>query len=303
MRCGAASLLTALVLAAASLVFAESGAHAQSGSMVVPTRVVAGSAFSIPTSGSGKAVLYIVGPSQVLRRDVQLGQAVSFAAGDLYNAGRYLAVLTGGASSQVGQFNVVPAAQPESLSFLAKPSRLPVGQHNGISGTAYVFDAYGNLITAPMSVSFELSDQSEQSKQAAPVQSQTVTTRNGVAWTQMNSAEKQGRAKFVAQVDGASSTRIIQQVPGKPCGLTMSARPAGQRIELQTAPLRDCAGNPVTDGTIVTFTENCHGAESTVDAPLKQGIARVDMPACDGATISVASGVVAGNEIHWKGGK
>jgi hypothetical protein len=43
--------------------------------------------------------------------------------------------------------------------------------------------------------------------------------------------------------------------------------------------------------------------QSTVDVPLKQDVAKVDMPAYNGATISVASGVVAGNEIRWQGGR
>jgi hypothetical protein len=33
--------------------------------------------------------------------------------------------------------------------------------------------------------------------------------------------------------------------------------------------------------------------------PLKRGVAKVEMPAYPGANISVASGVVLGNQIHW----
>lgn len=270
---------------------------AQSGGLNLPASVVAGSAFSVPTVGSGKAVFYIVGPGQALRRDIELGEAASFPAGTLYNAGNYVAILVSGTSTETGEFNVVPAAQPEKISFLAKPSRLPVGLHNGISGAAYVFDAYHNLITAPLPVSFALSNQS------STVQNRTVPTRNGVAWTEMDSATKQGSAKFVARVGDVSSTRVIDEVPGDPCRLIMSARPDGKNVELQTTPLRDCGGNAVPDGTIVTFTETYNGTQSTVDAPLKQGIARVEMPAYKGARISVASGVVAGNEIRWEGGR
>ena len=49
-------------------------------------------------------------------------------------------------SAESGSFDVLPANQPDSLSFLAKPSRLPVGLHDGITGAVYVFDAYHNLI-------------------------------------------------------------------------------------------------------------------------------------------------------------
>ena len=74
-------------------------------------------------------------------------------------------------------------------------------------------------------------------------------------------------------------------------------------ILVQTDPIRDCAGNPVPDGTIVTFTSmDAHG-KSTVDARIKRGIAQAQLPASGGATISVAAGVVVGNEIRWGGGQ
>ena len=240
--------------------------------------------------------MYIVGPGQALRRDVQLGNAVTFAAGDLFDAGDYVAVLVAGSSTDTGELVVTPAPQPDRLSFLAQPSRVPVGLHNGISGTVYVFDAYRNLITQPTPVSFQLTGLS------APAQSRAVTTRHGVAWTEIDSATKQGAAKFIAQAGGTSVTRVIAEVPGDPCGLTISAHPDGKQVEVETAPVRDCSGNPVPDGTIVTFIETYNGSQSTVDVPIKKGIASVNLPAYSGAKISVASGVVAGNEIRWGGG-
>lgn len=262
--------------------------------MKLPTSVEAGSAFSIQSTGSGKAALYIVGPDQVLKRDVQLGETASFPTGTLYNAGHYLAILVAGSSTDNGWFDVAPASKPANLSFLAKPSRLSVGLHNGISGTLYIFDVYHNLITKPTPVSFKLSIPS------GAVQQSTVISSRGEATTEMDSGTKEGFAKFEAQVDGVSSTRVVEQVPGSPCGLKMTAQPAGNRIHLQTSPVRDCSGNAVPDGTIVTFTESYNGTQSTADVPVKQGIAQVELPAHPGATITVASGVVLGNEIHWQ---
>jgi hypothetical protein len=79
----------------------------------------------------------------------------------------------------------------------------------------------------------------------------------------------------------------------------MNASQAGRQVQLATEPVRDCNGNAVPDGTIVTFTEAYHGAQSTVDAPLKQGFAEAKMAEHSGATFSVASGVVLGNQIRW----
>lgn len=266
---------------------------AQSGGLQLPKAVEAGSAFTIQTSGSGKAVLYIVGPAQVLRRDVQLGEAASFAAGELHNAGHYVVVLVGGSSTETGAFDVTAANQPTSLSFIAKPSRLPVDVHDGISGVAYVFDTFQNLVLQPTQVSFQLSGV------AGAPQMRTVMTHNGVAWTKMDSASKEGAAQFTAQDGSVADKRVIQQVPGDPCRLKMNIRRSGQRLELETEPVRDCNGNAVPDGTIVTFTEMYDGGEATVDVPLKRGVAKTEMPAHSGATISVATGVVLGNEIRW----
>lgn len=278
-----------------SLAVAAQFALAQGGSLTLPKAVAAGSAFSIPTSGSGKATLYIVGLGQVLKRDVQLGEPIRFAPGTLYGAGHYITVLVRESSAaESGSFDVTPAGNPADITFLARPSRLPVGLHGGITGAAYVFDSYHNLITTPKPVAFELSGPK------GGTETRMVETRNGAAWTEMDSSPQQGTDKFTARVGDVSSMRIIAQVPGDPCSLKISAHPAGQQIQLQTEPVRDCSGNAVPDGTVVTFTESYEGGESTVDVPLKRGIAEVKMPARPGARISVASGVVLGNEIRWE---
>ncbi len=268
-------------------------AQAQDQTLSVPKSIEAGSAFSIQNAGSGEATLYIVGPDQVLKRTVQLGTPTYFPAGSVCNAGHYIVILSQSSGTNTGSFDVTPVNAPATLSFLAKPSRLPVSLHGGITGAAYVFDVYHNLITAPASVSFELSSPS------GAVQKQVVNTRAGAAWTEMDSTSQQGSSKFVAQDGDVSSTSIIRQVPGDPCDLKVSAQPSGQDLDLQTAPVRDCSGNAVPDGTIVTFTETYPGGQSTVDVPLKRDIAEVKMRAHDGATFTVASGVILGNQIRW----
>jgi len=124
-RAGGAFLLGALAMATMQPALAEAG------SLTLPKTVEAGNAFSIQSSGSGKATLYVVGPGSVLKRDVQLGEATLFPAGSLYNAGRYVVILAGDSSTESGSFDVMPANNPAELSFLAKPSRLPVGLHDG----------------------------------------------------------------------------------------------------------------------------------------------------------------------------
>jgi len=260
-----------------------------------PAKVEAGTAFSVPTAGSGEASLSIVGPSDALERKVHLGEDIRFEADDLHNAGHYVAILSG-STSESTQFDIYASQQPASLSFFAKPSRLAVNRPNGISGVTYVFDVFGNLILKPEEISFRLADAT------GGVQSHKATSHEGVAWVQLNSAPKAGPAHFEASLSGVQATRIVQEVPGEPCSIRMTAKPSkDQRVLLQTDPVRDCNGNPVPDGTIVSFTERYEGQVSTVDVPLKRSVAETQLPAINGATITVASGVVLGNEIRWGG--
>lgn len=282
-----------LVLSSVILALTQSG-HAQSDSMNLPKSIESGSAFSIQIAGSGEGVLYIIGPDQVLKREVQLGETAYFSAGSLYNAGHYVAILTQASGAQTASIDVAPASAPAKLSFLAKPSRLPVGTHDGITGAVYLFDAYSNLIPEPMPVTFELTSPS------GAVQKEQVTTHLGAGWIRMDSTSQQGSSTFVARAGDVSSESVVRQVPGDPCSLKMTAQQSGQQLELQTEPVRDCSGNAVPDGTIVTFTETYAGGQSTVDVPLKRDIAEVKMPAHSEATFTVASGVTLGNQIRWE---
>ncbi|MFZ0632568.1 MAG: hypothetical protein WA399_20620 [Acidobacteriaceae bacterium] len=292
MRHPITSLLT--LLGCGALLGTAPMAMGQSGSLSLPAKAVAGSAFSIQTSGSGPATLYVVGMGAALRRQVQLGDPAPIAAGELDNAGHYVVFLEHGGSTDQGELDVVPAPEPKSLAFLAKPSRLPVDLQGGITGAVYIFDTYHNLITRSLPVTFALS------VPTGSTQTRAVQSHDGAAWTQMNSSSREGAAKFVATAGDVSSTRIIEQVPGDPCTLKLSAHPDGQKIALSTDPIRDCSGNPVPDGTIVTFTETFDGEQTTVDVPVKKDIAEAEVPAHDGARITVATGVVLGNEIRWE---
>ena len=257
--------------------------------------VEAGSSLTVPLSGNVDGVLYIVGAANVLRRAVHSGDLITLEATDTSNAGHYLALLVSGSSTKKTEFDIVAARQPASLNFLAKPSRLPVDQRDGISGVVYVFDSFGNLILDPAQVSFHLN---------APdgAKARTATTQNGVAWTKMDSSAKPGSLDFEAEVGGVHATRVVQQVPGDPCTLRVNARQAGSRLKLETEPVRDCHGNPLPDGTVVTFTETKNGTPAaTVDAPLKHDVARTEMPAYAGGVVSVALGVVMGNEVRVGG--
>src|SRR4051812_3767131 len=267
---------------------------ARAAELQAPQSAVAGSAVSIPTSGSGSATLVLVGPAGVAKGKVTLGQPLELKAEELRAAGRYNVFLSNGDRTS---FFVAPA-KPAQLAFLARPSRVPVAKPGVISGVAFVFDDFKNLVLAPTPVKFDLSVQGTNA-------SQTVDSKYGIAWTKMNSASKEGAAQFIASTGDVKVNRVVQQTAGEPCSLRMKVTGKTEHgIVVETDPIRDCSGNAVPDGTIVTFALlDSKGGRTTVDSRIKKGIARAELPASDSGMVSVAAGVVSGNELHVGGGQ
>lgn len=260
----------------------------------LPTDATAGQSVSIPTSGSGSATLYVFGPGTSLKQKVELGQPVQVDADQVRQAGRYTVIIEGGENAS-GSFFVAPA-KLENVAFLARPSRVPAARKDVITGSAYLFDKYNNLVLEKYPVKFDLAIE------GAPAASRTEDSKNGIAWVKMDSGKRAGTAQFTASSNGASVQRVVQETASDPCNIRMKAQAAPNgNILVETEPIRDCAGNSVPDGTIVTFTSTDKSGRSTIDARIKRGIAQAELPASQNATLSVAAGVVLGNEIHWGG--
>jgi hypothetical protein len=226
---------------------------------------------------------------------VRLGDQVQFEPAEIGASGFYTAVLAGGGFSVSKTFFVAPG-EPRRLSFLAQPSRVPTDVKDVISGTVFVRDGDDNLVLAPLPVTFELA------VAGASSATRTVETHEGVAWSQIDSSRRAGNAQFTASSDGVSVRRVVQQTAAEPCDLRFHAQLAKGNIRVETDQVRDCSGNAVPDGTVVSFTELAPQGRSTVDAVVKNGVARAILPNAPQATLSVASGVVGGNEIRWNGG-
>ena len=263
-----------------------------------PEKAVAGEGAKIATSGDGNATFFLIGPGNIVKQKIQLGRDVELSADDLRAAGEYVAVVRSSGESVTAKFYVA-AAKPAQINFLARPSRVPAAKEGVVSGVAFVFDAYNNLVLQPANVKFDLS------LADAPPISRSVSSKAGIAWTHMDSGKKQGAAQFVASIPEISAVqsvrRVVQQVAADACNLHFAAQRSGDRIAVTTDPIRDCAGNPLPDGTIVTFTQVDERGRSTVDSRIKRGVARADLPAAGKATISVAAGVVMGNEVQLGG--
>jgi hypothetical protein len=283
------------ILVIVMCVFAIEAARAAD--LNVPDHAVAGQSITIGATGDGSATLYLFGPGQAIKRSISLGREITLRGEDLRNAGLYTLILTGEKNPVTKQLYVQPAA-PAKVNFLARPSRVPVAHPNVITGTAFVFDEFHNLVLTAAPVKFDLSVKD------GGTTSRTVTSKYGVAFIDLGSSAKEGAAQFVASAGQANVRRVVQQVAAEPCGLRMSLHREKEWLIAETAPVRDCSGNPVPDGTIVTFIEQSpDGTRSTVDARIKKGIARAQLPVQKNATVTVAAGVVLGNEVRVGGGE
>jgi hypothetical protein len=256
----------------------------------VPSAAVAGESISIGTTGSGSATFYLIGPTVSLKHDVQLGSEIVVLSKQTEIAGQYKAVVCVD-HCQSADFYVAPA-KPASLTFLVHPSRVPVGQNDAISGVALAFDEFGNLIFEPSTVDFQLA------AKGSALTTRSVQTQNAIAWFRAPSGKAAGALQVTASLHDVSARRVVQQVASDPCNLRIKGQRTPKGVLVETEPIRDCAGNPVPDGTVVTFTAKNGNEISTVDAPVKQDVARAQIQAKGTLVVSAASGVVMGNELR-----
>jgi hypothetical protein len=291
--------VTALAALAFLCVFAG---VAQAAEFHAPALVEAGKGFAVSLDGSGSATFYLIGPDHVLKRKINLGGELQIASSDVRTAGSYKMILCQH-SCESTTFEV-KAAQPARLSFFLHPSRVPVSSRDSIDATAWLFDRYANLVLQPTTIDFQIKPAS-----GAGFTRQS-SSQNGVASIRMDSTPHEGPVQVTAAVsnpgqkamnDGVQDTRVIQQVAAEACRLHMNVAASGSKITLQTDPVRDCSGNALPDGTIVSFTTVDGAGRSTVDTPIKKGVARTQLTLTGPARISVACGVVLGNEVNLGG--
>jgi hypothetical protein len=260
-----------------------------------PAHAIAGNPITIATGGSGEATFYLIGGATASKSTVQAGSNISVDADQLEHSGRYVAVLCASDGCNSASFFVVPAAA-NKLSLLVHPSRVPVGSANGISTVAFVFDNFHNLVLRQEPVKFSVTPQGGSEVSA------NRDSKDGVAWVRLTSAKKEGPTRLAASIGHDDEVRVVQQVAADACNLRIKASRVKNSYLIETDPVRDCSGNPVPDGTVVSFTMTDAAGKTTVDVPIKRGVAKIEMPIKGRAKVTVASGVVTGNELEVSGG-
>jgi hypothetical protein len=280
------------ILISAAVILAAASAFASE--IHPPAQTTAGNPITIPTSGSGDAAFYLIGPASASKRQVQAGSEITVDSDQVERAGRYVAILCASDGCSSSSFSVNPAAA-NKLSLLVHPSRVPVGSPNGISTVAFVFDNFHNLVLKPEAVKFSV----------LPTGGNEVSAdreaKDGVAWVRLTSAKKEGPTRLGASIGHANEIRVVQQVAADACNLRIKASRVKNSYLIETDPVRDCSGNPVPDGTVVSFTMTDSAGKTTVDVPIKKGLAKIEMPITGRARVTVASGVVTGNELEVGG--
>jgi parallel beta-helix repeat protein len=169
---------------------------------------------------------------------------------------------------------------PFTLTLTATPATLPVGNSSALTATAT--DQYGNAVADGTVVSFTTDLGS-----VSPV---TATTVGGVATATLSSTIS-GVATVTATVGSLSATALVTFTPGAPFTLTLTATPATLPVgnsSTLTATATDQYGNPVADGTVVSFTTDL-GNVSPVTATTVGGVATATLS----STISGVATVTA----------
>jgi len=259
-----------------------------------PAQVTAGKDFSISTNGSGDGTFYLLGPAHAAKREIKFGAEIQIEGAEIEKAGQYTAITCAGSQCDSAIINVQPDVASR-VSLIVHPSRVRVAEPNAISAVAFVFDKYHNLVLSSQPVQFEVTP-----SDGAVVKADRPSS-DGVAWVRLTSATKEGPTKIGASVGNNSEVRVVRQVASDACNLRIKAQSAGKKLVVETDPVRDCSGNAVPDGTVVSFTQVGPNGKTTVDAPVKKGIARVELPVTGPSRITVASGVVTGNELSVGG--
>jgi len=146
-----------------------------------------------------------------------------------------------------------------TVTLMANPTMLPAGNASVL--TATVINQFGNPVANGTVVSFTTSLGS-----ISPV---TATTIGGVVTATLSSTIA-GVATVTATVGSLSTTAQVTFTPGAPFTLTLNAAPTTLPVgnsSALTATATDQYGNPVMDGTAISFTTSLgalsNGAAST----------------------------------------
>ena len=181
---------------------------------------------------------------------------------------------------------------PSSITLQAAPATVTSATGSSTI-TATVKDAAGSPVADGTAVTF--------STTYGTLSSSSVTTTNGIATTVLTFSAGDSSSTVTATSGSVSATVVVTYTvtPGVPSVIILQAAPATvilpSETSIITAIITDASGNPVADGTVVTFTTTL-GTLSSTSATTVNGIATTILTyniAAPIVTVTATSGAVS----------
>ncbi|MEI7771489.1 MAG: hypothetical protein WCI67_15970 [Chloroflexales bacterium] len=283
--CASSAPAPALALAGALALRAPAAIAAGEPATLVAERIDApdGLAVTLVTNGSYGARVY---------RGVFLAGRAEFRipGADTQAAGFVTLRARAGAAAGDAKLTITPGPPVDPVVPLVGPRTIIAdGAHWG-TALAIPFDAYGNPVAEGTPVTFSLQ------RPGAQAETFSAPVTNMLAWRRVFSATRAGRTTITVSVGAARGPDAsLIETPGWPAPFALSASPLGlpadgqQLVTLRTQPVVDAYGNPMLDGTLVTFVAEVPGgqlrfipaytidavAEAQIQAPTEPGAVTV----------------------------
>ena len=225
-------------------------------------------------------------PVTIARDDAPDGLAVTLAAqgsygmrvyGGVFAKGRAIITLPGehtrqtgvvtllaraGTARGEGQVEIRPNPPADPVQPIVGPRSVAADGEHETMALVVPFDDYGNPVAEGTPLTLRILHPGDVLEQ------QTLTVTNLLAWGWVSSRTRAGRAVVSASVgDAHGPDATYDEVPTWPAPFDLSASPLNlpadgrQLLTLRTDLIRDRFGNPMIDGTLVTFVVEVAGSE------------------------------------------
>jgi len=200
---------------------------------------------------------------------------------DTHRAGMLTLIATAGAARGEGHVAIMPGPAVDPVTpLVGGRSIIADGEHWSIA-VAVPFDSYGNPLADTTPVEFRTLHPGER------LETRVVPISGLLAWQRIFSSKRAGRALVSVRVEDAYGPEAtFAETPGWPTRFGLSASPTslpadGRRLlTLRTDVIRDAFGNPMLDGTLVTFVvETPEGAPRLIPAYTIDGAAEAQLQA------------------------
>lgn len=213
---------------------------------------------------------------------VVAGQAETQLIGGLV-AGQAQVTATAPGDAAGGVTVTITPAAPAQLAFEAQPLEILIGGDTARL-KATVRDAYGNAVTDGLLVNFTTDRGGLRAVGSVGtlLNALAMGTVGGVAQVELVSEHEPGTANVRAEVSGLPPQGVqVEMQPGAPATLTLQLQPSvvrpGGRMDI-VALVADQKGNPVADGTTVSFAAS-RGVVDHAAVQTEGGVAYTGMTA------------------------